>query len=280
MPRFLTMTLSGLFVFSTVYALAVATPGPGVAAVLARSLARGAQGAPAFIAGFLIGDLVWFTFAATGLAAIAARAQPLFLVLKYVGAAYLLYLAWRLWSAPARPLEEHSASLPQQTPVQVFLSSLVLTLGNPKTMVFFLALLPTVVHLETLDLTDRSSRSTRTSGSRRWSTTRRRRRPSGTAPATVDASSASGRPVRVEGRRGEVLLRVSGARAAQQLACRVGGRLLERLRGAQHGPHGRGGILRELAEEESPVGSGGLTGSLTVGPAGTRAAAPHRLSTG
>ena len=148
------MTLSGLFVFSTVYALAVATPGPGVAAVLARSLARGAQGAPAFIAGFLIGDLVWFTFAATGLAAIAARAQPLFLVLKYAGATYLLYLAWRLWSAPARPLEEQADSLPQQTPVQVFLSSLVLTLGNPKTMVFFLALLPTVVHLETLDLTD------------------------------------------------------------------------------------------------------------------------------
>lgn len=147
------MTLSGLLVFSTVYALAVATPGPGVAAVLARSLARGTQGAPAFIAGFLLGDLIWFTFAATGLAAIASRAQPLFLVLKYAGALYLLYIAWRLWRAPARPMEEAPAGPPQKFS-RVFLGSLVLTFGNPKTMIFFLALLPTVVDLATLRLAD------------------------------------------------------------------------------------------------------------------------------
>jgi len=147
------MTLSGLFVFCTVYALAVATPGPGVAAVLARSLSRGAQGAPAFIAGFLVGDLVWFTFAATGLAAIAARAQPLFLVLRYAGAAYLVWLAWRLWSAPARPIEEQPVG-PAQTSSRLFMGSLVLTMGNPKTIVFFLALLPTVVHLSTLRAVD------------------------------------------------------------------------------------------------------------------------------
>lgn len=46
------MSLSGLLIFSAVYFMAVATPGPGVAAVVARSLARGAHGAPAFIAGF------------------------------------------------------------------------------------------------------------------------------------------------------------------------------------------------------------------------------------
>lgn len=147
------MTFSGLLVFCTVYALAVATPGPGVAAVLARSLSRGTQGAPAFIAGFLLGDLVWFTVAATGLAAIASRAQPLFLVLKYAGAVYLIYLAYRLWRAPARPMEEQPVGLSQK-PSRLFLGSLVLTLGNPKTMIFFLALLPTVVHLSTLRLVD------------------------------------------------------------------------------------------------------------------------------
>src|SRR5262245_2903521 len=103
------MSSYGLVVFCAVYALAVATPGPGVAAVLARSLARGAQGAPAFLAGFLIGDLVWFAFAATGLAAIAKSVQGVFLIIKYAGALYLLYLAYRLWTAPARPLEVASA---------------------------------------------------------------------------------------------------------------------------------------------------------------------------
>jgi threonine/homoserine/homoserine lactone efflux protein len=141
--------MSGFIVFCVVYALAVATPGPGVAAVLARSLARGSQGAGAFIAGFALGDLVWFTLAATGLAAIAERAQPLFLVLKYAGASYLVYLAYRLWTAPARPLEEKPLQLSQE-PSRLFLGSLVLTLGNPKTMIFFLALLPTVVDLSTL----------------------------------------------------------------------------------------------------------------------------------
>jgi len=54
------MSLYGLLVFSAVYMLAVATPGPGVAAVVARSLAKGTHGAPAFIAGFVVGDLIWF----------------------------------------------------------------------------------------------------------------------------------------------------------------------------------------------------------------------------
>src|SRR5262245_4602396 len=99
------MSWYGLGIFCAIYLIAVATPGPGVAAVIARSLARGSRGAAAFIAGFLVGDLVWFVFAATGLAALAQTAYALFVVLKYVGAAYLLYLAYRLWTSPAQPLD-------------------------------------------------------------------------------------------------------------------------------------------------------------------------------
>jgi threonine/homoserine/homoserine lactone efflux protein len=145
------VSLYGLAVFCIVYALAVASPGPGVAAVLARSLARGAQGAPAFIAGFLVGDLVWFIIAVTGLAAIAQTAQAVFVVIRFAGAAYLLYLACRLWTAPARPLEADAVE-PAQKPSRLFLGSLALTLGNPKTVVFFLALLPSVVDLASLTL--------------------------------------------------------------------------------------------------------------------------------
>jgi threonine/homoserine/homoserine lactone efflux protein len=146
------MSLSGFVVFCLVYALAVATPGPGVAAVLARSIGHGSQGASGFIAGFAIGDLVWFTVAVTGLAAIAERAQPLFLVLKYAGAVYLIYLAYRLWTAPTRLPHEKPMQV-SQTPARLFLGSLVLTLGNPKTMIFFIALLPSVVDLSTLSMT-------------------------------------------------------------------------------------------------------------------------------
>lgn len=144
------MSFYGLLIFSSVYLLAVATPGPGVAAVIARSLARGTQGAVAFIAGFLLGDLIWFTVAATGLAALAQTAQVVFVIVKYAGAAYLLYLAYRLWTAPPAVVAQEKQIDTGQKPLQLFLGSLALTLANPKTMIFFLALLPTVVPLERL----------------------------------------------------------------------------------------------------------------------------------
>jgi threonine/homoserine/homoserine lactone efflux protein len=143
------LSLYGLAVFSVVYVLAVASPGPGVAALVARVLARGTRGAPAFIAGYLVGDLTWFTLAATGLAVLAKTAYTVFVVVKFAGAAYLLYLAYRLWTAPAVPLAEGEAERPER-PLQLFLGAAALILGNPKTMVFFLAVLPTVVELNKL----------------------------------------------------------------------------------------------------------------------------------
>ncbi len=143
------MSLYGLAAFALVYALAVASPGPGVASVVARALGRGVSGAPAYIAGFLVGDLVWFTLAAAGLAVLAHSAYTVFLVIRYLGAAYLLYLAWRLWRAPVETLETSQAPRRERR-LQLFLGSLALTLGNPKTMVFFLAVLPTVVELNRL----------------------------------------------------------------------------------------------------------------------------------
>jgi len=149
------MSLYGLWIFAAIYFLAVASPGPGVAAIIARSLSCGTQGGAAFIAGFLVGDLIWFTCAATGLAALAQSAYAVFVAVKYAGVAYLLYLAYRLWTAPSKAMDEESEQARQAEQggrrSQLFLGSLALTLANPKTMVFFLALLPTVVRLEKLD---------------------------------------------------------------------------------------------------------------------------------
>ncbi len=145
------MTIYGLLTFCAVYALAVAAPGPGVAAVIARGLAHGLKGAPAFVAGFLVGDLIWFAIAATGLAALAKTAATLFVVIKWVGVAYLLYLAYRLWTAPAERVDVGAADR-RQHGWRAFLASALLTLSNPKTILFFLALLPTVVDLASLNL--------------------------------------------------------------------------------------------------------------------------------
>src|SRR6185312_15416689 len=126
------------------------SPGPGVAAVFARVLSHGLRGAPAFIGGFLVGDLVWFALAATTLHALAQAFAFVFVVIRYAGAAYLLYLAWKLWTAPAESPDAATAAARSEHPLRLFFGALSLTLGNPKVIFFFLALLPMVVDLESL----------------------------------------------------------------------------------------------------------------------------------
>jgi threonine/homoserine/homoserine lactone efflux protein len=92
--------------------------------------------------------MVWFSIAATGLAALAKAAAWLFVGIKWAGVVYLLYLAYKLWTAPAERVEVKGDD--RQHGWRAFVASLMLTLANPKAILFFLALLPTVVDLTTL----------------------------------------------------------------------------------------------------------------------------------
>ena len=145
------MSPAGLPVFAAAYSAVVALPGAAVTALVARVLARGPRGAPAFVAGIAVGSLAWFTIAATGLAALAGTFSSLLLVVRYAGVAYLLYLAWKLWNTPARAVEEATDASPESGG-RLFLAGLAINLGTPKAVVFFLALLPTVVDLDALGL--------------------------------------------------------------------------------------------------------------------------------
>jgi threonine/homoserine/homoserine lactone efflux protein len=144
------MSLAGILVFAGAYLAVLILPGPGVTALLARVLARGPNGSPAFIAGFVFAALIWLTIAATGLAALASAFASLFLAIRYGGAAYLLYLAWKLWNAPVKPTAAVDTSPNGRW--RLFLVGMAINLGNPKVIVFFLALLPTVVDLHSLTL--------------------------------------------------------------------------------------------------------------------------------
>jgi threonine/homoserine/homoserine lactone efflux protein len=142
------MDRSHLLVFATAYLAVLILPGPGVTALIARVLARGLDGVPAFIAGFVTGALVWFAIAATGLALLAETFASVFIAVRYAGAAYLLYLAWKLWTASAQPLSAGETVPGHRS--RLFLTGMAINLGNPKVMVFFLALLPAVVRLDLL----------------------------------------------------------------------------------------------------------------------------------
>src|SRR4051794_2742385 len=138
------MDVAGLLVFASALFVAAASPGPGVAAVVARVLGRGTRGAVAFTAGVALGDVAWLTIAILGLSAIAQAFQGVFLLIRYAGAAYLLYLAWRLWTAPVA-VHGIEAERTREHPIKLFLGGLAVTMGNPKVMVFYLALLPALV---------------------------------------------------------------------------------------------------------------------------------------
>jgi threonine/homoserine/homoserine lactone efflux protein len=144
------MTAAGVLVFLAAYGTAVAVPGPGVASLIARVLARGLNGAPAYIAGFVAGDLIWFGAAAMGLTAIAAAFQPLITTIRFAGAAYLLYLAVRLFTAGPAGFDDGKSDSAPSPPIENFGAALALTLGNPKIIIFFVALLPAVLDLKSL----------------------------------------------------------------------------------------------------------------------------------
>ncbi len=140
---------AALLAFALVYTLAVASPGPGMTALVARTLGGGWRSGLAFSAGILAGDMVWLLAAVLGLSAIAHSFQLLFQIIKYAGMAYLAFIAWKMWTAPV-PAEEVVAARPAEAAWRVFASGLAVTLGNPKTMVFYMAILPTVIDLDRL----------------------------------------------------------------------------------------------------------------------------------
>src|SRR5260221_8839921 len=139
-----------LVTFALALSLAVATPGPGAAVVIGRALGVGFRGALPMVLGLVVGDLTYLALACLGMAALAQSFGTLFTVVRFAGAFYLLYLAYRMWTAdPAAKAVTASAA---DRPVRTFLTGLSVTLGNPKVVVFYLALLPTFIDLGRLAL--------------------------------------------------------------------------------------------------------------------------------
>ncbi len=143
------MNWDGVVVFSVAYAIVVISPGPGLAYFVGQILGHGVKAAPAQAFGIYAGDLVWYTLAATGLAALAHSFAGVFLIVKWLGVLYLLYLAWKMWVTEAGRLDAIAGRGPLSHK-GLFLGSLMVTLSNPKAIVFYLAVLPAIVDLRAL----------------------------------------------------------------------------------------------------------------------------------
>ncbi len=147
------MDASGLLIFAGALTVAAGSPGPSVAALVARVIARGWRDVIPFAAAMWIGEALWLTLAVYGLAALAEALHGAIQVVKYLGVAYLLYLAWKMWCAPVAVASDGPAPRPGGS--GMFLAGLAVTLGNPKIMVFYLALLPTIIDLAGITLVAR-----------------------------------------------------------------------------------------------------------------------------
>ncbi len=95
------MDPSLLLVFAGALLVAAGSPGPSIAALVSRVLTRGFRDVLPFLAAMWLGEVLWLTLAVAGLAAIAETFHLLFVGIKWAGIAYLLYLAWKMWTAPA-----------------------------------------------------------------------------------------------------------------------------------------------------------------------------------
>ena len=139
-----------LVAYAAALAIAAVIPGPGVAALVGQALGRGLRPSLFFLGGIALGDVVWLTVAIAGLAALAQVFAGALLVVKLLGGAYLVYLAWKFWTSEAGLVRADSTRGPGG--MRAFLAGFMLTLGNPKTIIFYLALLPSVLDLRQVHL--------------------------------------------------------------------------------------------------------------------------------
>ena len=139
------MTLSSLMIFAGALLLAAGSPGPSIAALVARVIARGYRDVLPFLAAMWIGEALWLSLAVAGLVTIAESFQAVFSAIKWAGVAYLLYLAWKMWFSPVKV---EDGTLPERNSApKLFFAGLTVTLGNPKIMMFYVALLPSIIDL-------------------------------------------------------------------------------------------------------------------------------------
>lgn len=152
------MTWESFFAMTIATAVLVATPGPVVLATIARSVVGGFRASIAFLFGVLAADLLYAGLAMAGLSYIAAQYGPVFLVIKYVGAAYLIYLGIKMIrervSVATRETEDGTTAAPvrRESLFAGWFSGLLVTLGNPKLILFYVSFLPTFVNLQALNI--------------------------------------------------------------------------------------------------------------------------------
>jgi threonine/homoserine/homoserine lactone efflux protein len=120
----------------------LAIPGPTILLVLSYSIAHGRKSTLPVVAGVALGDSVAITLSLIGLGTLLAASAFWFTIIKWMGGLYLIYLGLRLLRGATKPMLLQATQAQQTSPRKLFTSAFIVTALNPKSIVFFIALLP------------------------------------------------------------------------------------------------------------------------------------------
>lgn len=148
------MTLESAVTFFIAIFIFGITPGPGVFAIIAKSISHGVMKTMPLYAGMACGDIMYLVMACFGLAAIAQQWELVFIAIRYIGAGYLLYLGWKMWTAPVAMTSGEATAKTRKQGWSAALQGFLISSSNPKVVLFYIAFLPTFMDVTTLKGTD------------------------------------------------------------------------------------------------------------------------------
>jgi homoserine/homoserine lactone efflux protein len=122
------------------------TPGPAVLCVLSQGLARGAAKSLRAAFGILAANALYFIVSATGLGVVLAASYRLFFVIKWIGAAYLIYLGLKMFVSKAAALAISDPDSTKSSDKLIFLNGFIVQAANPKALLFFTAIVPQFIN--------------------------------------------------------------------------------------------------------------------------------------
>ena len=141
------MSLETWIAFAIAAAIILVMPGPTILLVVSQSLVHGPKAAVPLVLGVGLGDFVAVSASLLGLGVVLAASALLFSVIKWIGAAYLLYLGFSLWRTPV-VAEGMKVKVEEVSARRHFYNAFIVTALNPKGIVFFLAFVPQFLNYE------------------------------------------------------------------------------------------------------------------------------------
>jgi threonine/homoserine/homoserine lactone efflux protein len=138
------MNINLLVAFLIGMIILAATPGPGVFASIAKAIAEGFKASLYFIGGLVAGDIIFLLLALFGLSAVAKIMGGMFLLVKIIGGLYLMYLGIKIYRSVQ--IHIHDQAKHDSNRIQTFTSGFLVTIGNPKPILFYASVLPTIIN--------------------------------------------------------------------------------------------------------------------------------------